>query len=504
MKRDDPSPKKGDGASGPVTIEVHEVTRVEGHGSISVRLDDGEITKLELQIIESPRFFEAFLRGRRYDEVPHITGRVCGICSVGHTTAATKAIEAACGIAPSEQTLRLRKLILMGEEIQSHVLHLYFLAAPDFLGVGSVIPLAKTHPDVVKRALRMKKLANDLCRIVGGRHIHPIAYHVGGFSHWPKIDELREMKQRLETARADLEETAALFSRLAVPELHRDTEYLSLTDTGGKQPRRHGGTEKDERAGTGPGDIDPVRGSRRKERQSEEQDTPLPHSPCLRDSVVGFSGEYAFYDGDLVSTRDPRPTPVADYRRRVIEDVVAHSAAKHCRSPHSPTFAVGALARFNNNHAQLHPAARRVAEALGLKAPCDNPFHNNTAQLVETVHCMETAISLIDALLADPPRPEPRVQPTRFARGVGAAEVPRGVLFHEYTLDDKGRVAEANLIIPTGQNLANIEADMRAIVPQMLGQGAEKDQIQQRLEMLVRAYDPCISCATHFLDIEWV
>lgn len=442
---------KRDSASGPrgrVNIEVHEVTRVEGHGSISVRLDDGEITKLELQIIESPRFFEAFLRGRRYEDVPHITGRVCGICSVGHTTAATKAIEAACGITPSAQTLLLRKLILMGEEIQSHVLHLYFLAAPDFLGVGSVIPLARTHPNVVKRALRMKKLANDLCRVVGGRHIHPIAYHVGGFSHWPNIDELKEMKQRLEAARADLEETAELFSRLAVPELHRETEYLALKQVG--------------------------------------------------------NGEYAFYDGELVSTRAPQPTPVAEYRTRVIESVAPHSAAKHCRSPHSPTFAVGALARFNNNHAQLLPAARRVAEALGLRAPCDNPFHNNTAQLVETVHCIEMSVQLIDALLADPPRPEPLRKPMCFGHGVGAAEVPRGVLFHEYTLDDQGCVTDANLIIPTGQNLANIEADMRTLVPQMLAQGEAKEQIQQRLEMLVRAYDPCISCATHFLDVEWV
>lgn len=431
-----------------VTIDVKDVTRVEGHGNISVRLKDGEITHLELAIVESPRFFESFLRGRRYHEAPHITCRVCGICSVGHTTASVKAVEAACGIEPSEQTVRLRKLIFFGEQLQSHVLHLYFLAVPDFVGVGSVLPLATTHPDVVRRALRMKRLANDICMVVGGRHIHPIAYQVGGFSHFPRESELRDLKRRLEESRPDLAETARLFATLKLPELHRDTEYVSLK--------------------------------------------------------VTDNGEYAFYDGAIVSTRDPTPTPVSKYRERVIEEVVQHSTAKHCRSPKSPSYAVGAMARFNNNHAQLHPTARKVAADLGLTAPCDNPFHNNTAQLVEVVHCVESAIESIDELLTDGVRPEPPVPPARFGRGAGAAEVPRGLLFHEYGIDEKGRIDDANLIIPTGQNLANIEADMRGYVPQLIEQGASKEEITLRLEMLVRAYDPCISCATHLLDVEWI
>lgn len=439
--------RQGSDGGTAMAIEVHEITRVEGHGNLSVRLEDGEITRLELQIVESPRFFEAFLRGRNYDEAAQIACRICGICSVGHTTAGTKAIEAACGIVPTGQTVMLRKLILMGEEIQSHVLHLYFLAAPDFLGVGSVIPLARTHPDVVKRALRMKKLANDLCAMVGGRHIHPIAYGVGGFTHVPSTQELHDMKARLEAARPDLEETLRLFEQLRMPEVHRDTEYVSLQSA---------------------------------------------------------SGEYAFYDGDIVSTLDASPTPVAEYRRRVIEDVVGHSTAKHCRSPNSATYAVGALARFNNNAAQLHPRARDAARRLGLVAPCDNPFMNNAAQLVEVVHCVDEAIELIDALLSLGLRTEALVPPQRFGRGVGAAEVPRGVLFHEYALDERGKVEAANLIIPTGQNLANIEGDLRVLTADLLRKSAPKDEITRQLEMLVRAYDPCISCATHFLDIEWV
>lgn len=431
-----------------VSIDVKHVTRVEGHGNIKVRVRDGQITNLELQIVESPRFFEAFLRGRPYYEAPHITCRVCGICSVGHTTAACKAMEAACGIEVSEQTVLLRKLIFFGEQLQSHVLHVLFLAAPDFLGVGSVIPLASTHPDVVKLALRLKRLANDICGVVGGRHIHPIAYHVGGFTHVPRDEELIDLKRRLQASREDLKVVAGLYSQFKIPALERDTEYVSL-----KEPT---------------------------------------------------NGEYAFYDGDIVSTKDPKPTKVANYRERVIEDVVQHSAAKHCRSAKSPSYAVGALARFNNNYDQLHPVARQISQSIGFKPVCCNPYHNNTAQLIEIVHCTECSIELIDDLLTRGLNPEPVRKPTRFGKGAGAAEVPRGLLFHEYSVDKDGKIDGANLIIPTGQNLANIEEDMRAMVPKLLDEDLSKEEMTLQLEMLVRAYDPCISCATHFLDVQWV
>lgn len=431
-----------------VSIDVKHVTRVEGHGNMSVRVTDGEITHLELAIVESPRFFESFLRGRRYDEAPHITCRICGICSVAHTTASLLAIEDACGITPSEQTLLLRKLILHAEQIQSHVLHEYFLAVPDYLGVGSVIPLAKTHPDVVRRALRLKRLANDICCTIGGRHIHPIAMHVGGFTHVPRAQELVALKQRLIAARADLDQTVELFAELKFPDLQRETEFLSLTPRG--------------------------------------------------------DDEYPFYAGDLISTLDTTPTPPREYKQRVIEDVVQHSSAKHCRSPQSAAYAVGALARFNNNHSRLHPDAKAVAERLGLRAIDHNPFHNNIAQLVETVHCVEDSIRLIDVLLDRGVRIEALLEPVRFGRGVGATEAPRGILFHEFEVDSDGLIAGANLIIPTGQNLANLEADMRALVPQLLATDLGKEEMTLQLEMLIRAYDPCISCSVHFLDIEWI
>ena len=428
-----------------VDIEVKHLTRVEGHGNIHVKVRDGSITRLELQIVESPRYFEAFLRGRRWYEAPHITCRVCGICSAGHTTASVKAVDAACGIVPTEQTVLLRKLLLYGEQIQSHVLHVLFLAVPDFLGVGSVFPLAQTHPEIVKRALRMKRLANDICTVVAGRHIHPIASHPGGFTHVPEREQLIDLKRRLEACRDDLAETAQVYGALDIPDLERDTDYLAL--------KVHG------------------------------------------------NGEYAFYDGDLVTVRHPEPIDKSRYREWVLERIEPHSAAKHAGSPLGSEYMVGALARFNNNHEQLHPAARRVAEALGLKAVCTNPFHNNTAQLVECVHCVEVSLEVIDELLTRGVKLEPLVEPEHFGSGLGVTEVPRGILFHEYSIDDRGIITDANLVIPTGQNLANIEADMRAWVPELLEQGLSKEEMTLKLEMLVRAYDPCISCATHFLEL---
>lgn len=429
-----------------ICIDVREIARVEGHGNLTVRLDDGQITRLELQIVESPRFFEAFLRGRRWDEAPHITGRVCGICSITHTTAAAKAIESACGIEPSPQTIRLRKLLMLAEVMQSHVLHLCFLAIPDYFGVDSVIPLASSHPELVRQALRMKRLANDLCQVIAGRHIHPPGFHVGGFSHFPGEDELKQLRERFCAARTDANALIDTIRGLTTPAFERPTEHVAIV--------------------------------------------------C--------PDEYALYDGRLASTHVAETIPAEQYHDRVIERVEPHTTAKHVRSPWSASYAVGALSRYRLNHTRLHPEAQRTAAALGLHAACANPFANNLAQCVEVVHCLESAVAALDELLSTGIRAEPRVRPTRFGRGVGAVEAPRGVLFHEYELDEVGVIRSANLVIPTGQNLANIEDDLRELTPRLLSAGMEPQAVTNRLEMLIRAYDPCISCATHFLTIEWV
>lgn len=426
-----------------VQVEVHHITRVEGHGNILIDVAGGRLERCDLEIIETPRFFEPMLRGRPYTEASHLTSRICGICSVGHATTSLQATEAALGVVPSDQTRRLRAINFFGEILDSHVLHTYMLVAPDLVGVGSVFPLARTHPEVVLRALRLKKLAGDLCAVIGGRHTHPLTLAVGGFTQLPQAADLEALRARLVAARPDLEATLELYQSLSLPAFERETEYVAL------------------------------------------------HQP----------DEYAFIGGEI-RTSDGFTLPLADYRELTNEYYSPHSTAKHTRH-HRDAYMVGALARFNLNHDQLHPRAQAAAAALGLKPICHNPYMISVAQVVEIVHCVETAIEHLDQLLARGLTPEapPKIE-VRAGEGVGACEVPRGTLFHHYRLDDQGKVAWANCIIPTGQNLGNIEADMRELVPQILA--LSPDDIRLRLEMLVRAYDPCISCSTHMLQVSFV
>ncbi len=422
-------------------IDVHHVTRVEGHGNIVVELSDGKLKECRFEVVETPRFFEAMLRGRPYSEASHITSRICGICATGHATTSLRATENALGVQPSQQTVLLRKLSFHGEILDSHILHVYMLVAPDFLGVGSVIPLVNSHPEVVLRALRMKKLAGDICAVVTGRHTHPIAMTVGGFTHFPKAKELEELRQKLVNAWEDVDATVALFASLPWPQFERETEYISLT-----RP-----------------------------------------------------DEYAFIDGEIISSDGAR-FPIEAYQQVTNEYLVPHSSAKFTRHLRD-SYMVGALARFNNNYEQLHPRAKEAAAALGMKPKVTNPYLNSAAQVVEIVHCFEDAIQIIDQLLALGVRPEELVPPTRAGgEGVGACEVPRGVLFHHYWIGEDGKLTGANCIIPTNQNIANLQEDMRALVPQIAHK--PKEALQLDLEMLVRAYDPCISCSVHVAEIE--
>ncbi len=424
------------------TIDVHHLTRVEGHGDIRVEIADGRLVEAQFAIVEAPRFFEGFLRDLPYDEVTHVASRICGICAASHKCAALKATEQALGVEVSPQTEMLRRIAFHGEVLSSHLLHIYFLAAPDFLGLPSVMPLVHGDPDLVKRAMRLKALGYDLTAVVAGRHPHPIAMTVGGFSFLIAEDDLLAIRRRLVDAREDLQATIELFAEASIPEFERETEYVSLT-----HPDR-----------------------------------------------------YALYDGDLYSSEGHK-MPARRYRDAIEERVVDHSTAKHARW-NRPEYMVGALARFNNNFDQLHPAARHAAARLGLEPPASNPFLITVAQLVECVHCAEDAIELIDEVLErglDPGQQQAEVVP-REGTGVGAVEAPRGTLLHEYSYDGDGRCTSANHVIPTAQNLANLEADMRQFVPGILERS--KDSIEQLLEMLVRAYDPCISCATHMVRVK--
>ena len=431
-------------------INVHYLTRVEGHGNIVVDLEEGAVKELRWEVPEAPRFFEAMVRGQSYADAPHITSRICGICSIGHTIASLQGIEAAVGVQPSKQTTLLRKLILHAETVQSHTLHVFYLAAPDFLGVNSVVPLATTHKEPLLKAIRLHGLGNRWSDLIGGRTTHPINMVVNGFTRIPTPEELRNLRQQITDAIPDLKAWVEIFKTLEIPDFERETEYLALK----------------------------------------------------RDD------EYAFYDGVIAST-DGGATPVPQYRGKITEFVVPYSTAKHTKAARE-SFMVGALARFNNNHEQLSSLAQWTAEELGLKPVCFNPFMNNVAQLVETAHCLEDGVRIIDELLAVGLEEEDRSveisagtgPSTGLRTGVGATEVPRGLLVHEYTVDDSGTITGANLIIPTNMNHNNIERDLKALAPTIIDKS--KEEITLALEMLVRAYDPCISCSTHLLNVVFV
>ena len=423
-------------------INLHHVTRLEGHGNIVVDVDQGILQQCELEIIEAPRFFEAMLRGRYYQQAPSLASRICGICAVAHATTAMRAVEKALGVELSEQTVLLRKLNYLGEMLDSHLLHIYMLVAPDLLGKESVVSLAKSSPGIVLRALRMKQLAGELCKAIGGRHTHPIAMTAGGFTHFPSMDEIYALRERLGAIGAEIDDTVSDFQGLKLPDFERDTEYIAL--------------KKDD--------------------------------------------EYCFIDGAIAST-DGGTWPVEQYRQVTNEHITAHSSAKHTRHQRN-SYMVGALARFNLNHRQLHPKAQLASLALNLSPKCTNPYKNTTAQSVESGHCYENAILIREQLLERKIMAEERAKPERLSgEGVGACEAPRGTLYHHYVIQ-AGYLSEANCVIPTGQNLANIEADMRSLVPLLLHQ--TPIEITRSLEMLVRAYDPCISCSTHALQVDFV
>ena len=429
-------------------VEVHHVTRVEGHGNIYVNVRKGIIEKCEWNISEAPRFFEAMVVGRQWSELHHITSRICGICSIGHTLASLRATESAMGITISDQDLKLRKLALHAENMQSHILHLGFLVLPDLMGVGSVIPLASSNPEEVKTVLRLHRNANEMSNLICGRTTHPQRLIPGGFSKIPSIKELTALREKLKDSLPDLQTVAELFKSLAIklPDFMRETEFIALTKP----------------------------------------------------------DEYALYDGQLGST-DTGTAPVGEYLSFTNEYVVPTSTAKRAKHVRE-SYMVGALARLNINYDMLSPLAKKTAEMFGLKPVCHNPFMNNVAQLVEVVHSVEDSIRLIDELEAaglqrqpDYNRPEVKI---KAGRGIGAVEVPRGILFHDYTYNEKGVCTKANCIIPTNQNHGNIELDMKALLPKILDK-TEKE-IELSFEMLVRAYDPCISCSTDCVRVHFV
>ena len=420
-----------------LNVDVHHLTRIEGHGGIKIRVRDGRVEQADWRVVETPRYFEVILKNKSHLIAPYLASRICGICSISHTLTSLRAIENAFGVEIPETAAKLRLLGCHGETLQSHTLHLLFLAAPDFLGVPSVLPLIKQRPELVELAARLKGLANRMCEVVAGRTTHPVSFQVGGVARMPAQEELLGLRLELRRSLDDLASVAELFSTFEIPDFSRETEFVSL----------------------------------------------------------GGTSDYPFIGGELVSSDGVRRAE-NDYLAMTNEYTVEGSPSKLARLSRE-SYAVGALARFNNNSEHLVEEAARMAAEFGL-SPCNhNPFMNNVAQLVECVHATHDAIRLIDELV-DLPVGELKAEVTpRAAEGVGAVEVPRGLLIHHYVFDEAGTIVKANCVVPTTQNNANIHHDLGCLVEQFAADNMSDERLELLCSMLVRAYDPCVSCSVH-------
>lgn len=403
-----------------------------------LQLDGSEVVDLKFKIFEPPRFFEAFLRGRRFDEAPDITARICGICPVAYQTSAAMAMENAAGVSLPDSVERLRRLLLCGEWIESHTLHVYLLHAPDFLGYPDGIAMAADFPDHVTRGLRLKKIGNELMRLIGGREIHPINFKVGGFYRAPSRDELAVLVPDLEWALQASLATIEWVAGLPFPEFERAYEFVSM---------RH-------------------------------------------------PDEYPITRGRIVSNRG-LDIGVDEWPEVFAEHHVEWSNALHAVVRDRGAYHVGPMARFSLNRDRLTPLARAAADSAGLGDSCTNPFKSIIVRSVELVLACEEALRLIGEYeRPDPPSAE--VAPA-LATGHGASEAPRGLLYHRYTLDADGLISDAHIVPPTSQNQLSIENDLREYVAPRTG--LDDERLQWELEQAIRNYDPCISCATHFLDL---
>jgi sulfhydrogenase subunit alpha len=422
------------------TIDINHITKIEGHASLHLETEGNKVLKCELEAEEGARFFEGLVVGRRFDEIVEITSRICGICSVAHTVTCQKAIENALNIKVTEQTQTLRELLVMGERIRSHASHLYFFALPDYLGFESALAMIAKYKKEVERALRLIKLGNDMIRSIGGREMHPITTIIGGFSSPPKQEELKDLLIRIKRAKDDALATADIFLGLTCPNFERKSEHMSLKQIDG---------------------------------------FPL---------ITGIITSNELFEMD--------PNDYDDYLEEYLEDYATSKFAVK----QGKAYMTSALARLNNNYKLLTKDAEKVLKKSKIILPSYNPFHNNIAQVIELVHWIDIAILTLEKLEVKEEKP---VEPVfkKGSRGIGCTEAPRGLLFHDYTFDEKGNVMKANIITPTAQNLRHMEEDIQAFLPSVLGQDEKKVIIE--VEKLIRSYDPCFSCSTHFLKVDW-
>lgn len=421
------------------TIKVDYLARVEGEGALYLRIKNDAVVDVKLKIFEPPRFFEAFLRGRDFREVVDITARICGICPVAYQMSSAQAMEDACGIQVGRSLRQLRRLLYCGEWIESHVLHIYMLHAPDFLGYADAIQMAKDHPAVVEQGLQLKKLGNDIVKLIGGREIHPINARLGGFYKIPAKSELAPLVEPIKKAREAALKSVRWLGKLPFPEFEQDYEFVAL---------RH-------------------------------------------------PDEYAITEGRLVSNKG-LDIAVKDYENHFAEEHVEHSNALHSVLKERGAYFVGPLARYNLNFDRLSPLAQEAARDAGLGPECRNPFQSIIVRGVETLYAFDEALRIIDEYDAGG---EPAVHP-REAVGYGCTEAPRGILYHRYKIDRGGIIRDARIVPPTSQNQKTIENDLWRFAAKY--KNLPDDELTWKCEQAIRNYDPCISCATHFLKLDVV
>lgn len=421
------------------TITVENLARVEGEAALRASVRGGRVERIEFNIFEPPRFFEAFLRGRAYGEVADITARICGICPVAYQMSAVHAMEAACGVDVTGPIADLRRLLYCGEWIESHTLHIYMLHAPDFLGYDSAIGMAQDHGDEVKRGLDLKKAGNEIVSFLGGREIHPINIRVGGFYKIPKRKDFAPLAERLKGARDAARETVHWAAALDFPDLERDYEFVAL---------RH-------------------------------------------DTL------YPFNRGRLVSS-EGLDIQASAFEDEIEEIHVPHSTALHAQIRGRGAYLVGPLARYNLNHDRLSPLVRETAKEVGFGTICRNPYKSIIVRSLEVLYACDEALRLIEKYeMPDAPAVE---VPPIAGTGHAITEAPRGALYHRYEIADDGSILDARIIPPTSQNQDSIEDDLRTVLEANLDM--DDGPLQHRCEQTIRNYDPCISCATHFLKFD--
>jgi sulfhydrogenase subunit alpha len=421
------------------TIRTDYLARVEGEGAMQVTIDDGEVSDVKLKIYEPPRFFEAFLRGRALTEAPDITARICGICPVAYQMSAVRAMEQICGVEVDGQLRALRRLLYCGEWIESHALHVFMLHLPDFLGFESAIEVAREQPELVSRALELKKTGNELMTVVGGREVHPINVRVGGWYRAPRKRELAPLREKLERAREIALEAVRVTASLDFPDYEQDYELVALS-----QP-----------------------------------------------------GEYPIDRGRIVSNRG-LDIAVSEYDEHFVEEHVEWSNALHSSLRERGSYLCGPLARFALGYDDLSPLAREAAAEAGVGPDERNPFRSIVVRSVELVYAADEALRLISEY-DEPDAPAVELEP-RAGVGFGCTEAPRGILYHRYRIDDEGTILDAKIVPPTSQNQRTIEEDLRGVVERSLD--IPDEELTLLCEQTIRNYDPCISCATHFLDLQ--